>query len=67
MAADTRVISMHSLVVVPGYAGEKAVPVLDRGDAIKGSRLDVLLPTFDQAKNWGSRMLEVKIFVPVER
>jgi len=65
VAADTTLISLHSLVVVPGYAGGTAVPVLDRGGAIKGARLDVLLPTFATAKNWGSRMLEVKVYAPV--
>ena len=65
VAADTRLIAMHSLVEVPGYAGGVAVPVLDRGGAIKGARMDVLLPTFDKAKNWGSRMLEVKVYAPV--
>jgi 3D (Asp-Asp-Asp) domain-containing protein len=66
VAADTSVIKMHSLVEVKGYAGGKAVPVLDRGGAIKGNRLDVLLPTFDQAKQWGSRMIEVKVYEPVK-
>ena len=66
VAADPRVIPMHSLVVVPGYAGGAAVPVLDTGGAIKGSRLDVLLPTFDQAKVWGTRLENVRIYLPVD-
>ena len=66
VAADTHLIPMHALVAVPGYAGGGAVPVLDQGGAIKGHRLDVMLPSFDAAKEWGSRMLEVKIYVPVD-
>lgn len=66
VAADTSMIPMHALVTVPGYGGGAAVPVLDRGGAIKGRRLDVLLPTFEQAKDWGTRMLEVKVYMPVE-
>jgi 3D (Asp-Asp-Asp) domain-containing protein len=66
VAADTDVIPMHSLVIVPGYAQGRAVPVLDRGGAIKGHRLDVLLPTFERAKAWGVRTLQVKIYEPVE-
>jgi 3D (Asp-Asp-Asp) domain-containing protein len=66
VAADTRLIPMHSLVAVPGYAGGAAVPVLDRGGAIKGHRLDVLLPTFDQAKHWGSRYIDVKVYEPAD-
>jgi 3D (Asp-Asp-Asp) domain-containing protein len=66
VAADTRIVPMYALVSIPGYHDSAPVPVLDRGGAIKGNRLDVLLPTFDQAKSWGSRTLEVKIYEPVE-
>jgi 3D (Asp-Asp-Asp) domain-containing protein len=64
-AADTSLIPLHSLVIVPGYARGAAVPVLDRGGAIKGRRLDVLLPTYEKAKSWGVRILEVKIYAPI--
>ena len=66
VAADTSVIPMHALVVVPGYAKGAAVPVLDRGGAIKGARLDLLMPTFEQAQDWGSKELAVKVYVPVK-
>lgn len=66
VASDPSVIPMHSLVVVPGYAGNAAVPVLDTGGAIKGKRLDVLLPTYDVAKNWGSKNLQVKVYAPIK-
>jgi 3D (Asp-Asp-Asp) domain-containing protein len=66
VAADTQLIPMHALVSVPGYASGAAVPVLDRGGAIKGHRLDVLLPTFDKAKDWGSRTLSVKVYLPID-
>jgi 3D (Asp-Asp-Asp) domain-containing protein len=65
VAADTDLIPMHSLVIVPGYAQGRPVPVLDRGSAIKGHRLDVLLPTFNQAKSWGVRTLHVEIYQPL--
>ena len=65
VAADTSVIPLHALVKVPGYAGGSAVPVLDRGGAIKGNRLDVLLPTYEKAKAWGVRYVEVKIYQQV--
>lgn len=65
VAADTRMIPMHSLVSVPGYHGTMPVPVLDRGGAIKGSRLDLLFPTFEQAQQWGVKYLDVKIYAPV--
>jgi 3D (Asp-Asp-Asp) domain-containing protein len=66
VAADPNLIPLHSLVVVPGYAGGNPVPVLDTGGAIKGRRLDVLLPTFEVAKQWGSKNLEVKVYEPVD-
>lgn len=65
VAADTRILPFGTLVSVPGYNGGRAVPVLDRGGAIKGHRLDVLLPTFDVAKAWGARYENVKVYVPV--
>jgi 3D (Asp-Asp-Asp) domain-containing protein len=66
VAADTKLIPMHSLVSVQGYASGAPVPVLDRGGAIKGHRLDVLLPTYDQAKQWGTRAIDVKVYQPVK-
>jgi 3D (Asp-Asp-Asp) domain-containing protein len=66
VAADTSLIPMHSLVSVPGYAGGAGVPVLDRGGAIKGYRLDVMLPTYEAAQKWGSRLLDVKVYAPVK-
>lgn len=67
VAADTNIIPFHYLISVPGYAAGMPVPVLDRGDAIKGNRIDVLLPTFQQARHWGSRFLYVKIYRPAVR
>ncbi len=64
VAADTSLISMHSMVSVPGYAANTAVPVLDRGGAIKGYRLDVMMPSYEAAQKWGSRMLDVKVYAP---
>lgn len=66
VAADTRVVPMHSLVAIPGYHSTTPVPVLDRGGAIKGNRLDLLFPTFEQAQKWGVKMLDVKIYAPVD-
>ena len=66
VAADTRLLPFNSLVSIPGYHSGETVPVLDRGGAIKGHRIDVLLPTFAQAQDWGSRLVDVKIYVPVD-
>lgn len=65
VAADTQIIPFHSLVSVPGYDHSRPVPVLDRGGAIRGYRLDVLQPTFQRASDWGIRLLRVRVFRPV--
>ena len=67
VAADTRLIPFHCMVRVPGYDYDHPVPVLDRGEAIQGYRLDVLAPTFWSAQHWGVKLLRVKIYRPVAR
>ena len=67
VAADTRLIPFHCMVRVPGYDYDHPVPVLDRGEAIHGYRLDVLAPTFWSAQHWGVKLLRVKIYRPVAR
>lgn len=62
VAADTSILALGSLVSIPGYDQENVVPVLDRGGAIKGNRLDVLYPTHDRARRWGVQELEVTVW-----
>lgn len=62
VAADTSVLPFGSLVSVPGYDNGEVVPVLDRGGAIKGNRLDVLYPTHERALKWGVQELEVTVW-----
>lgn len=66
VAADTRLLPMGSLVSVPGYDDGRVVPVLDRGGAIKGKRLDVLYPTHEIALKWGVRRLPVTVWAYVD-
>lgn len=61
-AADTRVLPFGSIVTVPGYNGGRPIPILDRGGAIKGLRLDVLYPTHELALQWGRQDLEVTVW-----
>lgn len=62
VAAD-KSLPFGTLVVVPGYADGKSVPVLDRGGAIRGDRLDVFFPSHGEALEWGVRWLDVRIGV----
>ncbi len=59
VAADTTVLPFHTKLIIPGYAAEQKVEVLDRGGAIKGNRLDVFFPTHQQALEWGRRKIDV--------
>ncbi|GJM17847.1 MAG: hypothetical protein DHS20C14_00600 [Phycisphaeraceae bacterium] len=62
VAADTSVLPFGSMLTIPGYAGDSVVPVLDRGGAIKGERLDLLMPSHERARAWGVRELEVTVW-----
>jgi 3D (Asp-Asp-Asp) domain-containing protein len=62
VAADTDLLPFGTLVTVPGYHDSQPVPVLDRGGAIKGKRLDVLFPTHQRALQWGRRTVEVTVW-----
>lgn len=66
VAADTRLLPFGSLLTVPGYADDQIVPVLDRGGAIKGERLDVLYPTHRIARRWGVQKLPVTVWEYVD-
>ncbi|MCP4375287.1 MAG: hypothetical protein GY794_03800 [bacterium] len=61
VAADTRLLKFGTMVSIPGYYGAQAVPVLDRGSAIRGSRLDVFFLSHKRALKWGRQYLNVTI------
>ena len=54
-------IPFQTKLIIPGYAGGREVPVLDRGGAIKEGKLDVFFPTHGQALQWGRRKILVTI------
>ncbi|MEM9753872.1 MAG: 3D domain-containing protein [Planctomycetota bacterium] len=62
VAADTEHFPMGTMLRVPGYAGDDPVPVLDRGGAIKGTKLDVFFPDHETAKAWGVKSLRVEVW-----
>jgi len=66
VAADSRVLPLGSMISIPGYDRGQIVPVLDRGGAIKGSRLDVLFPTHEQALVWGVRRVKITVWAPAD-
>ncbi|MBL9147124.1 MAG: 3D domain-containing protein [Phycisphaerae bacterium] len=62
VAADTSILPLGSMIAVPGYDAGEVVPVLDRGGAIKGNRLDVLFATHEEAIQWGVKTLDVTVY-----
>ncbi len=62
VAADTDVLPFGAIVTVPGYHDETPVRVLDRGGAIRGKRLDLLMPTHEQALQWGRQTVEITVW-----
>ena len=54
-------IEFNTMVIVPGYNNGRAVPVMDRGGAIKGNHIDVFLDTHEQALQWGVQFLPVEV------
>ncbi len=61
IAADKK-FKFGTLMSVPGYNGNRPTPVLDRGGAIKGNRLDLLFPTHESARGWGRQTVLVTIW-----
>lgn len=57
-------IAFGTRIVVPGYHGDQAVEVRDRGRLITGNRLDVFFPSHREALEWGVRRIEVTILNP---
>ncbi|WP_306798681.1 PcsB-like coiled-coil domain-containing protein [Oceanobacillus saliphilus] len=58
IAVDPNVIPLGSIVLVEGYGYATAG---DTGGAIKGNKIDVFVPTRQEALNWGVRTVKVTI------
>lgn len=61
VAADTTVLPFGTKLIIPGYASDKAVEVIDRGGAIKGNKLDLFYPTHEEALEWGRQIIPVVV------
>jgi 3D (Asp-Asp-Asp) domain-containing protein len=61
VAADTRLLPFNTKLIIPGYANDKAVQVIDRGGAIKGNHIDLFFPTHEQAREWGVKWMQVTV------
>jgi len=61
VAADTSVLPFGSQISIPGYHDAAPVPVIDRGGAIRGQKLDVFFPTHTEALEWGRQWVVVAV------
>ncbi|MDQ7012479.1 MAG: 3D domain-containing protein [Planctomycetota bacterium] len=62
VAADTRLFPFGTMLSIEGYDEGNIVPVLDRGGAIKGHHIDLLMPTHSQARRWGVERMPVVVW-----
>lgn len=58
IAVDPNVIPLGTKVWVEGYGNAVAA---DTGGAIKGNKIDVLVPTTSKAKSWGRKKVRIKV------
>ncbi len=58
VAVDAAVIPLGTRLSIPGYGDAVAA---DTGSAIRGTRIDVWLPTVERARAWGTRTVTVTI------
>ena len=58
IAADTRYFKFGTKMTIPGYGSGM---VQDRGGKVKGYHIDLYFNTHQEAKNWGRRLLMVKV------
>jgi 3D (Asp-Asp-Asp) domain-containing protein len=61
VAADTKILKFNTKLMIPGYANNQPVEVIDRGGAIKGNKLDVYFATHQEARKWGRQKLWVTV------
>ena len=61
VAADTRLLPFNTKLIIPGYANDKPVEVIDRGGAIKGNHIDLFFSTHEQAREWGVKWIAVTV------
>ncbi|QED49687.1 3D domain-containing protein [Cytobacillus dafuensis] len=59
ISVDPKVIPLGSKVFVPGYGEAIAA---DTGGAVKGNKIDVFIPSKQQALQWGNKTIKIKVY-----
>jgi 3D (Asp-Asp-Asp) domain-containing protein len=65
IAVDPTVIPLNSIIYVEGF--KKPWKATDTGSAIKGRRVDLLLPSRSISNRWGRRSVNIRILPPPKR
>ena len=58
--AAPKTMPFETFLIIPGYADDLPVRVLDRGGAITDGHIDVFFPTHQEALVWGRQKLEIQ-------
>lgn len=59
ISVDPKVIPLGSKVYIPGYGEAIAA---DKGSSVKGNKIDVFIPNYKQAIQWGSKTVKIKVY-----
>jgi 3D (Asp-Asp-Asp) domain-containing protein len=61
IAADPRVLPLGSIVRLHAGKYSGIYTVMDTGGAIRGHRIDIFLPSYPEAKNFGVRQVKIEV------
>ncbi|KAB2336549.1 LysM peptidoglycan-binding domain-containing protein [Cytobacillus depressus] len=59
ISVDPKVIPLGSKVYIPGYGEAIAA---DKGSSVKGNKIDVFIPSKQQAIQWGKKTVKIKVY-----
>jgi 3D (Asp-Asp-Asp) domain-containing protein len=61
IAADPRVLPIGTVVQIEAGRYTGTYTVLDTGGRIKGNKIDVYVPTYDEARRFGRQRIQIKV------
>jgi 3D (Asp-Asp-Asp) domain-containing protein len=61
VAADLKVIPLGSMIYVDSPLMGGIYQVLDAGTLVKGKVIDIFIPSYERCKEFGRRMVKVKV------
>jgi 3D (Asp-Asp-Asp) domain-containing protein len=61
VAADPKIIPLGSMIYLDSPVMRGEYQVMDTGEAIKGKIIDIFIPSYEAAKNFGRRIVKVKV------